>query len=160
MKRLLPYALTFCAALAAAVLLWALREKLPGPLPDVLSPVHRGVWEVGKAAFFPLLAAAPLLWRLQGGGSRGGLCLMAVCGAAAAMLLALLSVPPAAAAAAAWGIGLTLYALVLRRIGGDALPWYALTAALTVAYILLTILPPHGGIFAAQAAVTGGSIPF
>ena len=116
-------------------------------------------WELGKAAFFPLLAAAPLLWRMQRGGSRGGLCLTAVCGAALALVLAWL-VPPAAAAALAIGLALALYAAVLRRIGGDALPWYALTIALAVAYILLTILPPSGGIFDPRTIVTSGAIPF
>ena len=159
MKKLLPYVWAFHAALAAAVLLWALRGKVPGPLPDVLSPVYPSPWELGKAAFFPLLAAAPLLWRMQRGGSRGGLCLTAVCGAALALVLAWL-VPPAAAAALAIGLALALYAAVLRRIGGDALPWYALTIALAVAYILLTILPPSGGIFAPRTVATSGAIPF
>ena len=143
MKKLLPYVWAFHAALAAAALLWALRGKVPGPLPDVLSPVYPSPWELGKAAFFPLLAAAPLLWRMQRGGSRGGLCLTAVCGAALALVLAL-----------------ALYAAVLRHIGGDALPWYALTIALAVAYILLTILPPSGGIFDPRTIVTSGAIPF
>ena len=50
---------------------------------------------------------------------------------ALALVLAWL-VPPAAAAALAIGLALALYAAVLRRIGGDALPWYALTIALAV----------------------------
>ena len=57
------------AALAAAALLWALRLRCPAPLTDVLSPVYGSPWELGKAAFFPLLCAAPLLWGLQRGGS-------------------------------------------------------------------------------------------
>lgn len=84
MKKLLPYVLAFHAALAAAILLWALQEKFPGPLTNTLSPVWNSPWEMGKAAFFPLLAAAPTLWVLQKGGSRGGLCLMALSGAALA----------------------------------------------------------------------------
>ena len=67
---------------------------------------------------------------------------------------------PAAAAALAIGLALALYAAVLRRIGGDALPWYALTIALAVAYILLTILPPSGGIFDPRTVATSGAIPF
>ena len=39
MKKLLPYVLAFHAALAAAILLWALQEKFPGPLTNTLSPV-------------------------------------------------------------------------------------------------------------------------
>lgn len=137
MKKLLPYVLAFHAALAAAILLWALQEKFPGPLTNTLSPVWNSPWEMGKAAFFPLLAAAPTLWVLQKGGSRGGLCLMALSGAA-----------------------LALYAALWRRVSGDALPWYLLTAALSVAYILLTILPPAGGIFTPCTVATGGTIPF
>lgn len=141
MKKLLPYVLAFHAALAAAILLWALQEKFPGPLTNTLSPVWNSPWEMGKAAFFPLLAAAPTLWVLQKGGSRGGLCLMALSGAALALALA-------------------LYAALWRRVSGDALPWYLLTAALSVAYILLTILPPAGGIFTPCTVATGGTIPF
>ena len=146
MKKLLPYVLAFHAALAAAILLWALQEKFPGPLTTTLSPVWNSPWEMGKAAFFPLLAAAPTLWVLQKGGSRGGLCLMALSGAAVAGL---------ASTAAR-----VLYAALWRRVSGDALPWYLLTAALSVAYILLTILPPAGGIFTPCTVATGGTIPF
>ena len=50
---------------------------------------------------------------------------------------------------------------VLRRVSGDGLPWYALTVALAVAYILLTILPPGGGIFLARDDVAAlAAIPF
>ena len=146
MKKLLPYVLAFHAALAAAILLWALQEKFPGPLTNTLSPVWNSPWEMGKAAFFPLLAAAPTLWVLQKGGSRGGLCLMALSGAALALALATAA--------------LALYAALWRRVSGDALPWYLLTAALSVAYILLTILPPAGGIFTPCTVATGGTIPF
>ena len=145
MKKLLPYVLAFHAALAAAILLWALQEKFPGPLTNTLSPVWNSPWEMGKAAFFPLLAAAPTLWVLQKGGSRGGLCLMALSGAALALALAWTPLAPAA---------------LWRRVSGDALPWYLLTAALSVAYILLTILPPAGGIFTPCTVATGGTIPF
>ena len=148
---LLPYVLAFHAALAAAILLWALQEKFPGPLTNTLSPVWNSPWEMGKAAFFPLLAAAPTLWVLQKGGSRGGLCLMALSGAALALALAWTPLAPAAVA---------LYAALWRRVSGDALPWYLLTAALSVAYILLTILPPAGGIFTPCTVATGGTIPF
>ena len=158
MKKILPYVLAFFAALAAAALLWALRLRCPAPLTDVLSPVYGSPWELGKAAFFPLLCAAPLLWGVQRGGSRGGLCLMAVVGAGVSLGLACL-LPPAAAVAAAIGAAVTLYALVLRHMGGDALPWYGLTIALAVAYILLTILPPSGGVFDPRTVAAVG-IPF
>ena len=158
MKKLLPYVLAFHAALAAAILLWALQEKFPGPLTNTLSPVWNSPWEMGKAAFFPLLAAAPTLWVLQKGGSRGGLCLMALSGAALALALAWTPLAPAAVAVLA--IIPALLMLVGRRVSGDALPWYLLTAALSVAYILLTILPPAGGIFTPCTVATGGTIPF
>lgn len=163
MKKLpvFPYLLAFHGALAAAALLWALREKLPCPLTDVLSPLRNSPWEMGKAAFFPLLLTAPLLWALQKGGSRGGLCLMATAGALLAAALAYTALPAAAAASLAIAGALALYALVLHRIGGDALPWYVLTVALTVAYILLTILPPCGGPFLPREQVSAmGTIPF
>ena len=98
MKKLRPYVLAFHAALAAAILLWALQEKFPGPLTNTLSPVWNSPWEMGKAAFFPLLAAAPTLWVLQKGGSRGGLCLMTLSGAALALALAWTPLAPAAVA--------------------------------------------------------------
>ena len=160
MKKLLPYVLAFHAALAAAILLWALREKLPGPLTNTLSPVWSSPWEMGKAAFFPLLASSPVLWVLQKGGSRGGLCLMALSGAVLALALTWTPLVPAAVAALAVTAALALYAALWRRVSGDGLPWYLLTAALTVAYILLTILPPAGGIFAPRTVATGGTIPF
>ncbi len=109
MKKLLPYVLAFHAALAAAILLWALQEKFPGPLTNTLSPIWNSPWEIGKAAFFPLLAAAPTLWVLQKGGSRGGLCLMALSGAALALALAWTPLAPAAVAVLAITAALALY---------------------------------------------------
>lgn len=163
MKRfsVLPYLAAFHGALAAAALLWALNEKLPSPLTQVLTPQWVSPWEMGKAAFFPLLAAAPLLWTLQKGGSRGGLCLTAVCGACLALLLTWTALPAAAVAALAMAGALALYALALRHVSGDALVWYGLTMALAAAYILLTILPPSGGPFLPRDSVyTMGAIPF
>lgn len=152
-NRVVPCLLAAAAACAAALLLWALAVRFPGPLTRALSPVQVSPWEMGKAAFFPLLAASPLLWRLEKGGSRGGLCLMALTGAVLALALTYAPVPPAAVAA--------LYGLALRRVSGDGLPWYALTVALAVAYILLTILPPGGGIFLARDDVAAlAAIPF
>ena len=80
-NRVVPCLLAAAAACAAALLLWALAVRFPGPLTRALSPVQVSPWEMGKAAFFPLLAASPLLWRLEKGGGRGGLCLMALAGA-------------------------------------------------------------------------------
>ena len=160
-NRVVSCLLAAAAACAAAVLLWALAVRFPSPLTRSLSPVRVSPWEMGKAAFFPLLAAAPLLWRLEKGGSRGGLCLMALIGAALALALTYAPLPPAAVAALAIGGGAALYGLILRRVSGDGLPWYVLTVALAVAYILLTILPPGGGIFLARGdAAALAVIPF
>ena len=68
------------AALAAAALLWALHVRFGDPLTAALCPAQGSPWEQGKAAFFPLLAAAPVIWSLSKGGSRGGLCAMALAG--------------------------------------------------------------------------------
>ena len=160
MKKALSYVLAFHAALAAAALLWALQEKFPGPLTNVLSPVWTSPWEMGKAAFFPLLAAAPLLWWMQKGGSRGGLCLMALSGAVLALVLTWTPLPAAVSAALAIAAALGLYAVMWRRVSGDGLPWYLLTAALAAAYILLTILPPTGGVFLPRDAAAIATIPF
>lgn len=160
-SRVVPCLLTAAAACAAALLLWALAVRFPGPLTRALSPVQVSPWEMGKAAFFPLLAASPLLWRLEKGGSRGGLCLMALAGAVLALTLTYAPVPPAAVAVMAIGGAAALYGLALRRVSGDGLPWYVLTVALAVAYILLTILPPGGGIFLARGDVAAlAAIPF
>ena len=102
-SRVVPCLLAAAAACAAALLLWALAVRFPGPLTRALSPVQVSPWEMGKAAFFPLLAASPLLWRLEKGGSRGGLCLMALAGAVLALALTYAPVPPAAVAAMAIG---------------------------------------------------------
>ena len=67
---------------------------------------------------------------------------------------------PAAVAVLAITAALALYAALWRRVSGDALPWYLLTAALSVAYILLTILPPPAAYFTLCTVATGGTIPF
>ena len=50
------------AALAAAALLWALHVRFGDPLTAALCPAQGSPWEQGKAAFFPLLAAAPVIF--------------------------------------------------------------------------------------------------
>ena len=51
--------------------------------------------------------------------------------------------------------GLVLYALVLRRwLWGGELLWYTLAILLGIAYLLLTALPPMGGIFTDPADVS------
>lgn len=131
------------AALAAAALLWALHVRFGDPLTAALCPAQGSPWEQGKAAFFPLLAAAPVIWSLSKGGSRGGLCAMALAGIA-----------PAVAAAAAITAAVALYGGVLRWMK-EGLGWYAAVILLAAAYILLTIVRPGGAMF--QAAM---GIPF
>ena len=120
MKRvpIFPCIVGLHAALAAAALLWALQARFGDPLTAALSPAWNSPWEQGKAAFFPLLAASPLLWRLEKGGSRGGLCLMALTGAVLALALTYAPLPPAAAAVLAIGGAAALYTLALRRVNG------------------------------------------
>lgn len=142
------------AALAAAALLWALHVRFGDPLTAALCPAQGSPWEQGKAAFFPLLAAAPVIWSLSKGGSRGGLCAMALAGGAAAMGLTLAGVASAVAAAAAITAAVALYGGVLRWMK-EGLGWYAAVILLAAAYILLTIVRPVGAMF--QAAM---GIPF
>ena len=66
--------------------------------------------------------------------------------------------PAAALLAAAMALG--VHALALGRLGGDALPWYGAVILLAVAYLLFSILPPTGRLFAEQAGVPAASIPF
>ena len=134
------------AALAVATLLWALHVRFGDPLTAALCPAADSPWEQGKAAFFPLLAAAPVIWSLGRGGSRGGLCAMALAGVAAAMGLALAGVTPVAAAGAAITAAVALYGGVLRR-GKEGLGWYAAVILLASVYILLTIVRPGGVLF-------------
>ena len=70
--------------------------------------------------------------------------------------MTLASLPALLAAAMALGV----HALALGRLGGDALPWYGAVILLAVAYLLFSILPPTGRLFAEQAGVPAASIPF
>ncbi len=157
MKRvfIVSCAAGLCAALAAAALLWALHGRFGDPLTAALSPGWDSPWEQGKAAFFPLLAAAPVMWYRSGGGSRSGLCAMAIAGGGAATALALAGVAPEVAAGVAITAAVALYGGVLRRMrerGG----WFAAVILLTASYILLTIVRPGGRLFEAM----GRGIPF
>ena len=113
-NRVVPCLLAAAAACAAALLLWALAVRFPGPLTRALSPVQVSPWEMGKAAFFPLLAASPLLWRLEKGGSRGGLCLMALAGAVLALAL-LTDLSPVVFVALAAAAGIVVQNLIRRN---------------------------------------------
>ena len=125
------------------IIAWAVRT---------LSPAGDSPWEQGKAAFFPLLAAGPVIWYLAGGGSRSGLCAMAIAGGGTATVLALAGAAPAIAAGGAIAAAVALYGGVLRRLkerGG----WFAAAIALTAAYILLTIVRPGGALFEAAMGI-------
>ena len=65
MFRKLRYLWAFLLAAAAAVLLRGLAQALPCPATEVLSPMNESPWELGKLVFWPYLAAALLLWRLE-----------------------------------------------------------------------------------------------
>lgn len=156
------YTLAFLVGCAGATLLWAMRVKLDDPLCRTLSPVCASPWEMGKAAFFPLLAVSPLLWRWERGGSRGGLCCMALAGTVIAVVLTWWTpLPPAAVTAAALAGAVTLYGLVLRRLSDMAAVWGTAVVVMAVAYILLTLRHPMTRLFLPgdDVAVLAG-IPF
>ena len=76
MFRRFRYLWSFLLMVCAAVLLRGLAVTLPSPATEVLSPVNESPWELGKLMFWPYLAAALLLWRLEPmeSASRGGHC--------------------------------------------------------------------------------------
>ena len=127
-------------AAVCGVLLYCLRLRFPNPLTEALGPANASPWETGKLVFWAMLPAAAVLRRLEGSGGAG-LC--------AAILLG-----------AGLGLALGVHALALGRLGGDALPWYGAVILLAVAYLLFSILPPTGRLFAEQAGVPAASIPF
>ena len=81
-----------------------------------------------------------------------GLCAAILLGAGLGLALAAAGAAPAAAALLAAAMALGVHAL--------ALPWYGAVILLAVAYLLFSILPPTGRLFAEQAGVPAASIPF
>ena len=153
MFRRLRYLWAFLAAAAAAVLLRGLAAALPCPATEGLAPINESPWELGKLVFWPYLAAALLLWRLEPleSASRGGHCAALLAATALMVLLCrfLWGVLPlwllfCGAAAGAMAL---YHFLLLRRLPGGELLWYLLAILLGVAYLLLTALPLTGGIF-------------
>ena len=136
-------------AAVCGVLLYCLRLRFPNPLTEALGPANASPWETGKLVFWAMLPAAAVLRRLEGSGGAGLGLALAAAGAA-----------PAAAALLAAAMALGVHALALGRLGGDALPWYGAVILLAVAYLLFSILPPTGRLFAEQAGVPAASIPF
>ena len=102
---------------------------------------------------------SPVLRRLEGSGGAG-LCAAILLGAGLGLALAAAGAAPAAAALLAAAMALGVHALALGRLGGDALPWYGVVILLAVVYLLFSILPPTGRLFAEQAGVPAASIPF
>ena len=153
MFRRLRYLWAFLLTAAAAVLLRGLAVTLPSPATEVLSPINESPWELGKLVFWPYLCGALLLWRLEppGTASRGGHCAALAAGTGLMIILCQLLwdiVPRYALFCAAVLVGMALYHFVLRRhLRGSELPWYLLAILLGIAYLLLTALPPYGGIF-------------
>lgn len=166
MLQRLRYLWVFLITTAAAVLLHSLSIALPCPAVEVLTPLNESPWELGKLVFWPYLAGALLLWRLEpSGGSRGGHCAALL---ASTVLMVLLS-------RLLWGIapvyalfsgavigGMALYHYLLRsHLPDSELLWYLLAILLGVAYLLLTALSPEGGIFLdPQDAAAMVPIPF
>ena len=140
-------------AAVCGVLLYCLRLRFPNPLTEALGPANASPWETGK------LPAAAVLRRLEGSGGAG-LCAAILLGAGLGLALAAAGTAPAAAALLAAAMALGVHALALGRLGGDALPWYGAVILLAVAYLLFSILPPTGRLFAEQAGVPAASIPF
>ena len=146
-------------AAVCGVLLYCLRLRFPNPLTEALGPANASPWETGKLVFWAMLPAAAVLRRLEGSGGAG-LRAASLLGAGLGLALAAAGTAPAAAALLAAAMALGVHALALGRLGGDALPWYGAVILLAVAYLLFSILPPTGRLFAEQAGVPAASIPF
>ena len=117
---------------------------------------------LGKLCFWPYLVGALLIWRLgDGQDSRGGHCALLV-GMPLGMTALCCLLPSLAQVLryAVPGLGIALYALVLRRrLRGGELLWYTLAILMGIAYLLLTAAAPQGGIFAAPSALPTMAIP-
>ena len=151
--RRMRYLLSFCTAAACTALLYGLSVRFPNPLTQVLFPVNGSPWELGKLALWPGLCAALVLRRLDGGGSRSGLCAAVLLSVGAAMVLGAAGLSSVLLCPLAPASGLIAYALALR--------WYTALILLSIACILFTILPPSGALFADPADVSAvAPIPF
>ncbi len=160
------YFLGFCVTVVTGILLQCMQWEMPGPLMSVFVPVSMSPWEQGKLCYWPYLAGALLIWRLgEEKDSRGGHCALLLLMPLAMVLLCWLGqVDTRQGVILAWLIvlaaGIILYALVLRRwLWGGELLWYTLAILLGIAYLMLTALPPSGGIFDEIVSVPTMSIP-
>lgn len=167
MIRRFRYLWTFLLTAAAAMLLRGMSIALPSPATEVLSPMNASPWELGKLVFWPYLCGALLLWRLEprGTASRGGHCAALLWATGLMVLLCCLfqdTLPLCLLFSAAAAGGMALYHFLLRRhMWGGELLWYLLAILLGIAYLLLTALPPYGGIFLdPRDAAAMAAIPF
>lgn len=151
----------FLTAAVCAVLLYCLYLKAPDPLTRALAPRNGSPWELGKLAFWSMLPAALALHRLERGSSRSGLCAAVLLAFVLAAALTPLGLPPAILYLLSFAAALTVYALLLRRIQGGELLWYAALLLLAIACILFSILPPAGALFTDPTDVSAiAPIPF
>ena len=161
-RKAARYVIGYGVTVLTGVLLACLQEEMGGVVLRVLSPMNESPWELGKLCFWPYLAGALLIWRLgDGEDSRGGHCALLV-GMPLAMTALAYFLPGAAEVLryAVPGLGIALYALVLRRkLWGGELLWYTLAILLGIAYLLLTAAPPQGGLFAEPMALPTMAIP-
>lgn len=151
----------FLTAAVCAVLLYCLYLKAPDPLTRALAPRNGSPWELGKLAFWSMLPAALTLHHLEPGSSRSGLCAAVLLSAVLAAALTPLGLPPAILYLLSFAAALTAYVLLLRRLQGGELLWYAALLLLAIACILFSILPPDGALFTDPADVSAiAPIPF
>lgn len=151
----------FLTAVVCAVLLYCLYLKAPDPLTRALAPRNGSPWELGKLAFWSMLPAALTLHHLEPGSSCSGLCAAVLLSSVLAAALTPLGLPPAILYLLSFAAALTAYVLLLRRLQGGELLWYAALLLLAVACILFSILPPAGGLFTDPADVSAiAPIPF
>ena len=99
-------------------------RPVPQPADPGAVPCQRQSLELGKLALWPGLCAALVLRRLDGGGSRSGLCAAVLLSVGAAMALGAAGLSSVLLCPLAAAVGLIAYALALRRLRGGELLWY------------------------------------
>ena len=140
------FCIGFLSTIFIGVILACLRENWPCALTDVLAPTCASPWEQSKIAFWPLLGAAVitrLSMRERGKGELPMLVLTPVVLCLCSWLLR----PSGNLFILLWVVFVAGgWALSSRRWGGRQL-WMLGAAALAVAYVLFTFLPPMVGPF-------------
>ena len=142
------FAVRYLTALLLGLLLLLLHGWADGALPGIVLPKSGAPWELGKLAYWPMLAAIPVTGRLTGGMRK-----------TASELLPAAVVTAPALFLACWGLsglqtgwGGCLLAWVALTAAGTALSvrekplkggvWVLLAAALALVYVLFSLLPP------------------